>query len=63
MAEEETAEVYMVTVTDDKGNDIVAYVKPAAKVAYVRNISSEYGTPTITPMMMADLPEGVKFAN
>jgi hypothetical protein len=63
MAEEETAEVYMVTVTDDKGNDIVTYVKSAAKVTYVRNISSEYGVPTITPMMMADLPDGVKFAN
>jgi|LakMenEpi03Aug12_release.lakeMendotaPanAssembly.Ray.scaffolds.fasta_scaffold23375_16 hypothetical protein len=61
MADQPEAEVYMITVTDDKGNDIVAYVKPAAKATYVRNMSSEYGVPTIVPMMMADLPADVEF--
>jgi hypothetical protein len=61
MADQTEAEVFMITVTDDKGNNIVAYVKPEGKATYVRNMSSEYGTPTIVPMMMADLPEGVEF--
>lgn len=55
-------EVYKITVVDDQDNEIVAYVKPEMKARYVREVSSEYGTPTIVPMMMDELPAGVELA-
>jgi hypothetical protein len=54
-------EIFMVTVLDDKGNEIVAYVKPDAKQAYVSMMSSEYGNVKIEGMSMADLPADVTF--
>lgn len=54
-------EVFMVTVLDDKGNEIVAYVMPDMKQAYVSMMSSEYGNVKIEGMSMADLPADVTF--
>ena len=41
---------------------MIAYLLPKAKHAYVRSMMEEYGNATVEPMMMADLPEGVTFA-
>ena len=61
MDKDTEAEVYKITAIDDKGNEIVAYVKSEMKALYVRDVSSEYGKLTIVPMMMDELPEDVKF--
>lgn len=53
-------EVFKVTVTNGDGDDIVAYVTPAQKQAYVRSMTEEYGPATVEPMMIADLPEGIE---
>lgn len=53
-------EVFKVTVTNSDGDDIVAYVTPAQKQAYVRSMTEEYGPATVEPMMIADLPEGIE---
>ena len=55
-------EVYKITSTDDQGNEIVAYVKPEGKSAYIRSVSADYGMPEIVPMMMSELPSDAKFA-
>ena len=58
---DEDYEVYMVTVFDSKGNEIVAYVKPDMKQPYVAMMSSEYGNVKVEGMSMADLPADVTF--
>lgn len=53
-------EVFKVTVTNSDGDDIVAYVTPVQKQAYVRSMTEEYGPAVVEPMMIADLPKGVE---
>ena len=56
------AEVYKLTVDDSSGKEpIVAYVLPKYKHHLVKSMREEYGKVEVTPMMMADLPEGVSF--
>lgn len=54
------AEIFKITAIDDKGNEIVSYVKPEYKMQYIRQMSSEYGNLEIVPMMIADLPDDVE---
>lgn len=55
----DNAEVYKITVVDDKGNELVSYVKPEGRTMFIRQMTSEYGNAKVEPMMLADLPEGV----
>lgn len=54
-------EVYKLTVPQPDGKSLVAYVLPRLKNHAVRSMREEYGQVEVTPMMMADLPEGVSF--
>jgi hypothetical protein len=60
MTEENTAEVFKITATDDQGNEIVAYVKPEGKSAYVRSMSSEYGVLEVEELRIDELPDDVE---
>ena len=55
------AEVYKLTVPQPDGKPLVAYVLPRLKNHAVRSMREEYGEVEVTPMAMADLPEGVSF--
>lgn len=45
-----TEAIFKVTVTDDKGNDIVAYVLASQKDLYVQMAASEYGPAKVEPV-------------
>lgn len=60
MADNNAAEIFRITATDDQGNDIVAYVKPEGKSAYVRFMSSEYGVLKVEGLRMDELPDDVE---
>ncbi len=55
------AEVYKLTVKRQGAEPLVAYVLPRLKQYYAKSLREEYGDVEVTPMMMADLPEGVSF--
>jgi hypothetical protein len=54
------AAIYKITATDDKGNEIVAYVTDEARTNYVRSMSSEYGSLKIEKLTVADVPSDVE---
>jgi cell pole-organizing protein PopZ len=60
MAEEQAAEVYKVTATDDKGNQIVKHVKADNLRAYMAMMSSEYGNIKREGMTMAEVPADIR---
>jgi hypothetical protein len=55
------AEVYKLTVPRPGGQPLVAYVLPRLWRHAARSMQEEYGQVEVTPMAMADLPEGVSF--
>lgn len=50
-------EVFKVSVLDDKGNSLEAFVTAKNKDSYVRQMSSEYGPVTIEKVSADDLDE------
>jgi hypothetical protein len=52
-------EYFMVTVVDDMGNPVTAYVTSKEKHQYVQMMSSEYGNISIEPVEYDDLPQDV----
>lgn len=55
------AEVYKLTIKGGGKEPIVAYVLPKYKHQMVKSMREEYSEVEVTPMMMADLPDGVSF--
>lgn len=55
------AEVYKLTVRRAGQEPMVSYVLPRLKHHVVKSMREEYGEVEVTPMTMADLPEGVSF--
>lgn len=53
------AEVYKVTVVDDAGIEIIAYVLSENLRSYSSMMASEYGNIKSEGMSKADLPEGI----
>lgn len=45
-----TEAIFKVTVTDDKGNEIAAYVSASQKDLYVQMAASEYGPAKVEPV-------------
>jgi hypothetical protein len=55
----EDTEYFMVTVVDDMGNEMIAYVTSKEKHQYVQMMSSEYGNVQIEQVEFEDLPQDV----
>jgi hypothetical protein len=56
------AEVYKVSVTDEQGNLLEAFVTAKGKDSYVRAMASEYGPVTVEPAAMEDLDPDMREA-
>jgi len=56
------AEVYKVSVKDEQGNLLEAYVAASGKDSYVRMMASEYGPVTIEPASLDELDQDTRNA-
>jgi hypothetical protein len=55
--------VYKVTVIDDKGTPLVAYVNEASRQSYARFMREEYGNAKVEQISIDEIPEGISFDN
>ena len=55
----EDTEYFMVTVVDDMGNEMVAYVASKDKHTYVQMMASEYGNIKVEAVDLEDVPQDV----